>query len=34
MTVIYDLEHVTTYRYRKPVTFGDHRAIFFAQCGL
>ncbi|BFM38199.1 transglutaminase family protein [Synechocystis sp. LKSZ1] len=28
MTVIYDLEHITTYRYRKPVTFGEHRAIF------
>lgn len=28
MTVIYDLEHVTTYRYRNPVTFGEHRAIF------
>ncbi|ACK73114.1 transglutaminase domain protein [Gloeothece citriformis PCC 7424] len=28
MTVIYDLEHITTYRYRNPVTFGEHRAIF------
>jgi len=28
MTVIYDLQHLTTYRYRKPVTFGEHRAIF------
>lgn len=28
MTVIYDLEHVTTYRYCNPVTFGEHRAIF------
>jgi transglutaminase-like putative cysteine protease len=28
MTVIYDLEHTTTYRYRQPVTFGEHRAIF------
>ena len=28
MSVIYDLEHVTTYRYAKPVTFGPHRAIF------
>lgn len=28
MSVIYDLEHITTYRYAKPVTFGPHRAIF------
>jgi transglutaminase-like putative cysteine protease len=28
MSVIYDLEHITTYRYTKPVTFGEHRAIF------
>ncbi|WP_013334521.1 transglutaminase family protein [Gloeothece verrucosa] len=28
MSVIYDLEHITTYRYRNPVTFGEHRAIF------
>lgn len=28
MSVIYDLEHTTTYRYAKPVTFGQHRAIF------
>jgi transglutaminase-like putative cysteine protease len=28
MSVIYDLEHITTYRYAKPVTFGQHRAIF------
>lgn len=28
MSVIFDLEHVTTYRYAKPVTFGEHRAIF------
>lgn len=28
MSVIYDLEHVTTYRYATPVTFGEHRAIF------
>ena len=33
MTVIYDLEHVTTYRYRQPVTFGDHRAIFLPSLG-
>ncbi|OKH37921.1 transglutaminase-like superfamily protein [[Phormidium ambiguum] IAM M-71] len=28
MSVIYDLEHITTYRYTNPVTFGEHRAIF------
>lgn len=28
MSVIYDLEHITTYSYRQPVTFGKHRAIF------
>jgi transglutaminase-like putative cysteine protease len=33
MTVIYDLEHVTTYRYRQPVIFGEHRAIFLPSLG-
>jgi transglutaminase-like putative cysteine protease len=28
MSVIYDLEHITTYSYKNPVTFGEHRAIF------
>ncbi len=28
MSVIFDLEHVTTYRYSQPVSFGEHRAIF------
>jgi transglutaminase-like putative cysteine protease len=28
MSVIYDLEHITTYSYRQSVTFGEHRAIF------
>jgi transglutaminase-like putative cysteine protease len=28
MSVIYDLEHITTYRYANPVTFGEHRGIF------
>ena len=28
MAAIYDLEHITTYRYTNPVTFGEHRAIF------
>jgi transglutaminase-like putative cysteine protease len=28
MSIIYEVEHVTTYRYAKPVTFGPHRAIF------
>ncbi|MFN9318325.1 MAG: transglutaminase family protein, partial [Microcystis sp.] len=32
MSVIYDLEHITTYHYRKAVSFGVHRAIFLG-CG-
>lgn len=34
MSIIYDLEHVTTYRYRNPVTFGEHRAIFLPSLGF
>jgi len=34
MSVIYELEHTTTYRYRKPVTFGEHRAIFLPTVGF
>jgi transglutaminase-like putative cysteine protease len=33
MSVIYDLEHITHYRYRQPVTFGEHRAIFLPSAG-
>lgn len=33
MTVIYDLEHITSYRYANPVTFGEHRAIFLPSGG-
>ncbi|MDB9524717.1 transglutaminase family protein [Oscillatoria sp. CS-180] len=33
MTVIYDLEHTTTYRYQNPVTFGQHRGIFLPNIG-
>lgn len=33
MTVIYDLKHTTTYRYREPVTFGEHRGIFLPGAG-
>ncbi|MCP9841576.1 transglutaminase family protein [Synechococcus sp. J7-Johnson] len=33
MTVIYDLEHTTTYYYRQPVAFGEHRAIFLPSAG-
>lgn len=33
MSVIYDLEHITSYHYRKPVTFGEHRAIFLPSAG-
>lgn len=28
MSVVYEVEHVTRYRYAKPVTFGSHRAMF------
>ncbi len=34
MTVIYDLEHITTYSYRNLVTFGEHRAIFLPSLGF
>lgn len=34
MSIIYDLEHITTYRYRNPVTFGEHRAIFLPSLGF
>ncbi|MBD1856697.1 MULTISPECIES: transglutaminase family protein [Leptolyngbya] len=34
MSVIYDLEHITTYRYQNPVTFGEHRAIFLPSMGF
>jgi transglutaminase-like putative cysteine protease len=33
MSVIYDLEHITSYQYRRPVTFGEHRAIFLPSAG-
>lgn len=33
MSVIYDLEHITTYRYANPVKFGEHRAIFLPNRG-
>lgn len=33
MAVIYDVEHVTTYRYRSAVTFGTHRAMFLPRSG-
>ena len=33
MSTIYDLEHVTTYRCRKPVKFGQHRAVFLPRAG-
>lgn len=34
MQVIYDLEHITTYSYRNPVTFGQHCAIFLPTPGF
>jgi transglutaminase-like putative cysteine protease len=33
MTVIYDLEHTTIYRYQNPVRFGEHQAIFLPSTG-
>jgi transglutaminase-like putative cysteine protease len=28
MPVLYDIQHTTTYRYRQPVRFGEHRVMF------
>ena len=33
MPILYDVEHVTTYRYAKPVSFGAHRAMFLPRSG-
>ena len=33
MPVLYDVEHVTTYKYAKPVSFGTHRAMFLPRSG-
>jgi transglutaminase-like putative cysteine protease len=33
MGVLYDVEHVSTYRYRNPVKFGTHRAMFLPRSG-
>jgi len=33
MSAVYDLEHITTYRYANPVEFGKHRAIFLPSAG-
>lgn len=33
MAVILEVEHVTTYRYSNPVTFGEHRAMFLPRAG-
>jgi transglutaminase-like putative cysteine protease len=33
MSVLYDIEHVTTYSYRNPVSFGAHRAMFLPRTG-
>ena len=33
MPVLYEVEHVTTYRYASPVTFGAHRAMFLPRSG-
>jgi transglutaminase-like putative cysteine protease len=33
MPILYDVEHVTTYKYASPVTFGVHRAMFLPRSG-
>jgi transglutaminase-like putative cysteine protease len=33
MAVVYDIEHTTTYSYKKPVTFAQHRALFLPRVG-
>jgi transglutaminase-like putative cysteine protease len=33
MAVVYDIEHITTYRYKKPVTMAQHRAMFLPRSG-
>lgn len=33
MSAIYDLKHITRYRYANPVQFGEHRAIFLPVAG-
>jgi transglutaminase-like putative cysteine protease len=33
MAILYEVEHVTTYRYAAPVTFGEHRAMFLPRSG-
>ncbi|MEM9807010.1 MAG: transglutaminase family protein [Cyanobacteria bacterium P01_D01_bin.56] len=33
MTIVYDLEHITTYRYKTPVRLGEHRGIFLPGTG-
>lgn len=33
MAVVYDIEHSTTYSYKKPVAFGRHRALFLPRVG-
>ena len=33
MAVVYDVEHTTTYTYKSPVTFAQHRAMFLPRAG-
>ncbi len=33
MRIVYRLEHTTVYRYRRPVVFGPHRAVFLPSGG-
>jgi transglutaminase-like putative cysteine protease len=33
MAAVYDIDHVTTYKYKNPVTLGQHRALFLPRVG-
>jgi transglutaminase-like putative cysteine protease len=33
MAVVYEITHVTTYKYKNPVTFSQHRAMFLPRVG-
>ena len=33
MAILFEIEHATTYKYKNPVTFGTHRAMFLPRRG-
>jgi len=33
MAMVGEIEHITSYRYAKPVSFGTHRAMFLPRRG-